>query len=340
MSVSYVDYAKEALNTAVAGLEFDDEATKSAFKSNVFLKPPKNDTWGDLYTNAAILLKSNRNISLEEAAELFMTAFSKLDMVSEVNLASNGHINLIITPYFWQQSLPFLLEEREQYGLGCSETSSRTLDIALPVQTEDLIGRREHANAEILQRLAKLAGWRVTTTVGATREPESMAFQAVAAKCTNYGATFALLANSPAFAQAFSLNLAMDKSYNNPVFNIPYAIATLDKLIVRADDKAGVSPDLSVLEGATELRLAKSLCEWPLAIIKSLEKKDVLHLISFLQGVSLLFFRLQDQVRPVSSSYLHDEEAGDARVYLLKAVSMVLSRGLDMLGISSKKEFG
>ncbi|MBL4808330.1 MAG: hypothetical protein JKY31_13760 [Rhodobacteraceae bacterium] len=339
MSISYVVYAEQALNTAVDGINFTNNAAKLQFTADLFLKPPKVDAWGDLSTNAAILLKSQLNIPLEDAAKPFLAAFAGLKAVNPVNLTTTGYINLIFKPSYWHEQLPLLLKNAEKYGMDLGLERARRVNIRLPAQKDDLVGAREQANADVLERLAALAGWQVQKSENQVRDLEGISFEIAAAKCTASGVRFALLANSPAFALSFSHNLAMDKTYNNPVFSIPYALATLDKLIAGFDNEQPDAPDLTVLDAALELKLAKLLCDWPLTVTKALEKEDVLYLTSFLQDVSLLFFRLRDQVRPVSSSYLHDERAAGARVYLLKAVRLVLQRGLDVLGISVNKEF-
>ncbi|MCR9212520.1 MAG: DALR anticodon-binding domain-containing protein [Proteobacteria bacterium] len=341
MSLNYLEYAKKALNSAVQGLEFRDEAARADFEESLFLRPPKEQSWGDLCTNAPILLKKEKNISFEEAAKPILQAFQKLDQMQSVTVSSNGYLNLRYAPSYWQESLPRLCHEMSNFGFEKVSAQKRDVLIEVPDKVQDLVEARRQANGEILEQLAVIAGWQFRKEPGPPHEAETMALEPVVAKCGKYNTRFALIANPPAFTKAFSLNLAIDKSYDNPVFCIPYARQMTRKLTagVDAGEGEGQAPDLSVLEGTVELKLTKLLCHWPLAVERSLEKQDVFYLTSFLQDISLLFFQLVEAVRPVSSDYLHEHGKSAARLYLLKSVDTVLTGALDILGIPAKKEF-
>jgi arginyl-tRNA synthetase len=339
MSLSYQNQARRALDQMMAALSFKNTAEKAAFETDLVLRPPRNESWGDLSTNAIILLKSNKYISYEDAEIYILDGFQRLGGLEKVNLAANGYVNLVFTADFWRQNLVLLLQEAEKYGLEPLKAAESRITLTTPAEIHDLLSAREQANSEVLARLAGLAGWSVDKTQSDPRGAQGIAFEAAVAKCTADGARFALLANSPAFALAFSHNLAIDKTYNNPVFSIPYAASVLDRLIAGHEDEREGAADISALCLPLELNLAKKLCGWPLAVTRSLEKGDVEHLVSFLQSVSLLFFRLADQERPVSSSYLQEPETKAARITLLKAVKTILTGGLDVLGVSMNKEF-
>ncbi len=341
MPLNSLEYARKALNSAVQDLEFADEAAESDFEKSLFLRPPKEHRWGDLCTNAAILLKKEKNISFEEAAEPVLAALRKLDYVQSVTVSSTGYINLSYIPAYWQENLPRLCQEMPDFGFNKVANKSREILIEVPDRVQDLVEARQQANSEVLERLAGLAGWRIRRAPWPPHEAETLAVEPVIAKCGKSNTRFALIANPPAFTQAFSLNLAIDKSYDNPVFCIPYARQMAQKLTagVEAGEGEGQAPDLSVLEGTVELKLTKLLCHWPLAVEQSLKKQDVFYLTSFLHDISLLFFQLVEAVRPISSDYLHEHGKRTARLYLLKSVDTVLTGALDILGISAKKEF-
>lgn len=111
------------------------------------------------------------------------------------------------------------------------------------------------------------------------------------------------------------------------------------KLLDRAKPDKERAADMSVLGLPLEVKLAKLLCGWPLAIEKTWRNRDVFYLIAFLQDVSLLFFRLVDERRPISSEYLRVEPMMQARLLLLSATKMILDQGSDILGLQSTEEF-
>ncbi|MCF8468634.1 MAG: hypothetical protein K9G33_14635, partial [Sneathiella sp.] len=81
------------------------------------------------------------------------------------------------------------------------------------------------------------------------------------------------------------------------------------------------------------------LSGWPVAVDRASRKADVFYLVSFLEEVSLLFFRAFETVRPLSSDYLIEPGKGQARLVLLEAVEQILSGGLKVLGLTNVKEY-
>jgi arginyl-tRNA synthetase len=175
------------------------------------------------------------------------------------------------------------------------------------------------------------------------REATGFPHATAIAKCTEAKARFAVLANPPGFIDAFSPILAIDKSYDNPVFAIPYARLMLERLGATAEAaQTGLSDgvDMSVLKLPEEVALARCLSDWPLALERAMRKRDAFYLASFLQALSLLFFQLKERVHPISSNYLTTEMERPARFCLLGALDRILIGGRDLLGVDAVKEYG
>ncbi|MCF8469085.1 MAG: hypothetical protein K9G33_16945, partial [Sneathiella sp.] len=263
MSVSYLFQARKAFDAALREIAFPDAAARARVEKDIVLRPPKQESFGDLSTNIAILLKSKENASFEEVSAPFLAAFRALEGIAEVRLTDTGYINLIYAPAYWQLNLPVICREREHFGLEGAE--GPTVTVVEPAAVNDLASARLQANAEALGTLAEICGRATNKETLPARAPEGFPLAAAIAKCTAIKTRFALLGNPPGFIDAFSPILAIDRAYNNPVFSIPYALSQVRKLRAKAGmgdaiEDAGV--EMSVLNLPIELKLAKALSGW------------------------------------------------------------------------------
>ncbi len=339
MSISYLTHAREALQSALNAVDFPAPTEKSALMREVTLRPPKEKYYGDLSTNAFIILKSIKNIDFEKASKELLLAFEKLDGVADVRLEENGYINITYSIKYWLNSVLLVLAEGQEFGT-VGMVAEKCI-IPAPTKVVDLLSYRQQANTEALERIATLIGADMTYERLPEREAAGFPHASAIAKCTEAKTRFAVLANPPGFLDAFSPNLAIDRHYDNPVFAIPYARLILHRMGATAEEaKAGVSDgvDMSVLRLPEEVALARRLSDWPLALERSLRKGDAFYLASFLQELSLLFFKLIERVHPISSNYLTAEAERPARVCLLGALDEILLGGVTLLGGDAVKE--
>jgi arginyl-tRNA synthetase len=338
MSISYITAARAALFTTLESIDGLDPADISALKAEIKLRKPKEPYFGDLSTNASILLKSQSKIDLSDR---FIEAFDRLDGIKEVQQPDNGHINLIYKSIYWLNNIIPVLNEGVEFAL--EGMASEKYSFSAPAQVSNLASFREQANFEALERIATLVGAEVVQDIQPEQEAGGYPHQAAIAKCTEAKTRFAVLANPPGFIDAFSPILAIDKSYDNPVFAIPYARLMLARLGTTAEKAKAVvndGVDMSGLALPEERALARYLNDWPLALEQALRKGDAFYLASFLQELSLLFFRLVERVHPISSNYLTTETERPARLCLLGALDRILISGVRLLGVDAVKEYG
>ena len=335
MSISHLHQAREALNSALGEIDFPDSEGREALKREIVLRPPKKRSWGDLSTNAAILLKSNKIINFDEALERVLSGFKSLEGIADVRYEGNGYINLRYQVDYWLNQVPLILEEGVNYGL--MGLAAEKCVISVPTDVIDLMSCRQQSNAVTLERLAALIGAGTERNILPLREASGFSLASAIGKCTEAKVRFALIANSPDFIDAFSPILAIDKSYDNPVFAIPYACMMLDKIMVKTEIQNGV--DMSVLKLPIEVELARVISGWPLAVERTLKKRDGFYLVSFLHELSLLFFRHFDRVHPISSNYLTEAPEQPARLALLSALGALLNGGAILLGVDTVKEY-
>ncbi|MZR30860.1 DALR anticodon-binding domain-containing protein [Sneathiella litorea] len=341
MSISYITHARRALDAALEGIGLPDRQAQEAVRQEIILRPPRERSWGDLSTNSSIILKSNKNIDSKEASDSLAFAFKKLEGIADVRLEKNGYINLIYNNKYWLKNI--LLVKGEGAEFGTEGMAVEKIDGPVPAEVNDLFSYRQKMNAEILGRIATLIGAEWDRGVQPEREATGFPLPSAIARCTEAKLKFALIANPPGFIDAFSPILAIDKSYDNPVFAIPYARLMLARFMTameEAKSELGEGVDMSVLKLPEEVALARRMNDWPLALERTVLKRDCFYLASFLQELSLLFFKLVERVHPISSGYLTTRAERSARHVLLVALETIIIGGVTLLGVDSVKEYG
>ena len=128
----------------------------------------------------------------------------------------------------------------------------------------------------------------------------------------------------------FDLDLAKQKSQENPVYYLQYAHARISSLI-RFGGKA-VSPkaDLNFLVSPEENDLVKLILEFPKALVQASEALEPYRVADYLRDLAAGFHKFYSVHRVVSE----DENLTAARLLLADAVRIVLRNGLHLLGIS------
>ncbi|MBU1864014.1 MAG: arginine--tRNA ligase [Candidatus Omnitrophica bacterium] len=132
----------------------------------------------------------------------------------------------------------------------------------------------------------------------------------------------------------FDLELAKEKSQDNPVFYLQYAHARIANIITYSEKKVTKSVDLSLLKESDEFELIKLLHEFPYQIAQTARALEPYRLADYLKDVAVLFHRFYAHHRVVTD----DEELTNARLLLCDAVRIVLRNGLEILGVSHPDE--
>ncbi len=149
----------------------------------------------------------------------------------------------------------------------------------------------------------------------------------------------------------FDLELAKQRSADNPVYYVQYAHARICSLWRVASARGIARPsvveaDLSVLTDPDELGLIKKLSSYPEVIQASAVAFEPHRVTYYLQQLAALLhtFYNKHRVLPAATDHEPDESASPevltpkrtaARLVLMGAVQQVLKNGLDVLGISA-----
>lgn len=84
--------------------------------SRVVVEPPKDASHGDMATNAAMVLAKDAKAKPRDLAEKIAEQLRSDELVSAVEIAGPGFINIRLKPQAWSDALQAILREGEGYG--------------------------------------------------------------------------------------------------------------------------------------------------------------------------------------------------------------------------------
>ena len=135
----------------------------------------------------------------------------------------------------------------------------------------------------------------------------------------------------------FDMDLAKDESDENPVYYLQYAHARLCNILKHAETqgyKLDENIDLTPLTLDSEINLIKLLLEFPNIIEKTKENLEPQSIANYLQSLAGMFHKYYAKERVVTE----DTDKTAARLVLVKALQIVLSNGLSVLGIQAPEK--
>ncbi|WP_170528821.1 arginine--tRNA ligase [Ruegeria arenilitoris] len=146
----------------------------------------------------------------------------------------------------------------------------------------------------------------------------------------------------------FDFDKVLEQSRENPVFYVQYAHARVMSVLRRAaeagiaaDEATLKAADLSKIDHAAELVVAKKLAEWP-RLVEIAARTNEPHRVAFyLYELAGDFHALWNKGNEeMSLRFLQDGDAAtsQAKIALARAVSVVISAGLGILGVTPAQE--
>jgi len=132
----------------------------------------------------------------------------------------------------------------------------------------------------------------------------------------------------------FDLEVAKKQSAENPVFYVQYAYARICSILRSSEAQITDDLDLSVLKEKEELNLIKKLLEFKAALNICRVTCDPYMLTVYLQELSESFHKFYDLHRVLDQ----DKALTCARLALIKGVKIVISCGLELLGITQPEK--
>ncbi|MDP3142726.1 MAG: arginine--tRNA ligase [Candidatus Omnitrophota bacterium] len=128
----------------------------------------------------------------------------------------------------------------------------------------------------------------------------------------------------------FDLELAKKQSSENPVYYIQYAHARISSILSNAQKQRLKKTNPHLLKAPEELGILRQLASFPQALLSCQKLLDPFSLVNYLQELAAGFHKFYDRNRVLTE----DKELTAVRLALVEAVKIVLSTGLNLLGIT------
>jgi arginyl-tRNA synthetase len=125
----FADFRARVLKALEQSGLFDEAAASDLPLDAITVEPPRDESHGDLSTNAAMVLAKPLRNNPRAIASTLADALGADSDLQEVDVAGPGFINMRADDAFWQGVLSRVLQEGERFGhqvLGTPETLPKT----------------------------------------------------------------------------------------------------------------------------------------------------------------------------------------------------------------------
>jgi len=170
-----------------------------------------------------------------------------------------------------------------------------------------------------------------------TREGEFVTLRQVMEEVGKDASRFFFLMRGADSRLDFDLELAKKQSPENPVYYVQYAHARICSIF--REKKKREYKKVSLNESAEEekkesIEIVRQLSQYPEIVNKCAERYEPHHLTGYLQDLAKCFHHYYDRYRILSG----DRSATRFRLKLVRAIQLVISNGLGLLGISAPQK--
>lgn len=117
----YLRHVHEALHSLVAEGALPSELNFS----RVVVEPPKDESHGDIATNAAMVLAKDAKLKPREIAEKLADKLGKAPHVVKADIAGPGFINLSLANEFWLEVLRVAVEQGANFGRAEAKSNEK-----------------------------------------------------------------------------------------------------------------------------------------------------------------------------------------------------------------------
>ena len=146
----------------------------------------------------------------------------------------------------------------------------------------------------------------------------------------------------------FDFDKVLEQSRDNPVFYVQYAHARVSSVLRKAraagiavDDATLAASDLSALAHEAELAVAKKLAEWPRLVEVAARTHEPHRVAFYLYDLASALHGLWNRGHDEPALRFLQEDApatSQAKIALARAVAVVISAGLGILGVTPAEE--
>ena len=151
--------------TIINQLVFADLLSGDIDTSRVVFELPRDESHGDLATNAAMVLAKQAGKSPRDLAALFVGELAKIDGVISVDIAGPGFLNLSVESRLWTREIANIIAANLTYGkseIGAGEPVNVEFVSANPTGPLHAAHARGAVIGDALAGLMEFCGWDVT----------------------------------------------------------------------------------------------------------------------------------------------------------------------------------
>jgi arginyl-tRNA synthetase len=200
------------------------------------------------------------------------------------------------------------------------------------------LGYDKNALKIILVQLVNLLRGGIPVTMS-TRSGEFVTLREVLDEVGKDAARYNFLMRRSDSHLDFDLELAKKQSSENPVYYVQYAHARICSIIRMAQERGIALPvytdcDLSVLNEPEEKTLIKLLVRYPETIYGSAKSLEPHRITFYLNELAGIFHSYYNKNKVISEN----DQLTAARLFLVKAVRIVLQNALKILGVSAPEK--
>lgn len=160
----FSDFRQQVIE-AIEGLVADGSVPDGLNLSRVAVDVPRDASFGDLSTNAAMVLAKPAGMKPRDLAQLLVDRLSAADAVSSADIAGPGFINIRLNDGLWRDCLRNILETGRAYGdsdIGGGVAVNVEFVSANPTGPLHIGHARGSVFGDVLASLLQKAGYAVT----------------------------------------------------------------------------------------------------------------------------------------------------------------------------------
>lgn len=138
----------------------------------------------------------------------------------------------------------------------------------------------------------------------------------------------------------FDFDKVLEQSKDNPVFYVQYAHARVHSVLRKAKDAGVVLTDVAKFDDPAEITLARKLADWPRQVEIAAKSHEPHRIAFYLYELASDFHALWNKGndKPELRFLQDDLNASSAKIALPRAVAVVISSGLGILGVTPAQE--
>ena len=164
-NLNYFEYLRDCIVVILNDLMDADSNLSNKSFEQISVEPARDNTHGDLATNAAMVLANSFGLKPYQLADQIITKLLKLDFIRTAEVAGPGFINIVLVDSFWHARLGEILDAGTKYGestFGKNEPINIEYVSANPTGPMHVGHGRGAVIGDVLANLFKKIGYAVT----------------------------------------------------------------------------------------------------------------------------------------------------------------------------------